>query len=165
MRISRRVLAVAILMVSQAAAGHGQAAADADAARKLVGNWTLIKYETFGDPGTPAARAFDEGRIMYDAHGNMAAQLKRKGRPVVTRGSSDADRLAAAAGYLSYYGTYRVDAAKAVVTHQVLGSTLTSWEGTTLVRYFTFSPDGKTLTLSLKTGDRVTGTLTWQRLE
>lgn len=31
------------------------------------------------------------------------------------------------------------------------------------IRYFEFSPDGKSLFLSVKTGDRVTGKLQWDR--
>ena len=103
---------------------------------------------------------------MYDDSGNMAAQLMRKGRPTVTRESSDQDRLTAANGYLAYYGKYEIDAAKGSVSHKVDGSTVTTWVGTALVRYYEFSPDGNRLVLSLKNAEgRVTSQLTWDRMK
>src|SRR5262245_56207244 len=101
-----RFAAAALIVCS--VLGLGQASTRAtpgrgsDDAAKLVGNWTLVKYETFDEAGRPTGRGYDDGRIMYDARGNMAAQLMRKGRPLVTRQSSDTDRLAAAAGYIAY---------------------------------------------------------------
>lgn len=141
-----------------------------DVKRKLLGNWKLVKYETFaqsgaGGPATTSPPPFDSGRIMYDEAGHMAAQLTRPGRPVITRESTDRDRLAAAAGYVAYYGKYDIDVAKGTVSHHVEGSTNTSWVGTTLVRSYEFSPDANRLMLSLKNAEgRVTATLTWERL-
>ena len=84
----------------------------------------------------------------------------------MTRESSDRDRLAAAAGYVAYYGRYEIDASKGIVKHHVEGSTNTSWVGTDLVRYYELSPDANRLTLSIKNAEgRVTGTLTWERLK
>src|SRR6185503_2314523 len=124
------------------------------------------KYETFVQAGTGTPPPpYDGGRLMYDEAGHMAAQLTRPGRPLVTRESTDKDRLAAAAGYVAYYGTYEIDASNGIVRHHVEGSTNTSWVGTTLVRYYDFSPDANRLTLSLKNAEaRVTSTLTWERL-
>ena len=44
------------------------------------------------------------------------------------------------------------------------GSSRPDWIGTDQVRHYGFSDDGKPLTLSLKTGDRLTQTLTWERV-
>lgn len=39
------------------------------------------------------------------------------------------------------------------------------WAGTEQVRYYGFSDDGTQLTLSLKSGERITQTLTWERVK
>jgi hypothetical protein len=151
-----------ILVVAAFTAAASQPPADKDAVlRKLVGSWDLVKYESFDQNGNPGGATYDAGRIMYDERGHMSAQLSRKGRPRVTRQSSSDDRLAAAAGYLAYYGTYEVDTSKQIVTHHVIGSTLTSWEGTDLIRSYEFAADG-TLVLTVKTGDRVSAKLSWR---
>jgi hypothetical protein len=43
------------------------------------------------------------------------------------------------------------------VTHHVEGAMSPNMVGSDQVRYFEFSPDGKSLYLSVKSGDRVTG--------
>ncbi len=49
------------------------------------------------------------------------------------------------------------------MTHRAKGSTIFPWVGDELVRCYSFS-DGN-LELSLKDEERVTGTLTWERIE
>ena len=61
------------------------------------------------------------------------------------------------------FGPYTVDAAKKIVVHHVAGSSLPNWLGSEQVRHYGFSADGRQLTLSLKPGDRITQTLTWER--
>jgi uncharacterized protein len=164
-RVAATKLAIDWFNEHLAASPKPPAAPAADVKQKLMGNWTLAKYEVFTQSSTPAP-GYDFGRIMYDESGNMAAQLMRKGRPAITRESSDQDRLAAAAGYLAYYGKYEIDAAKGTVSHHVDGSTVTGWVGTALVRYYEFSPDGNTLILKLKNAEgRVTSQLTWERIK
>ena len=48
------------------------------------------------------------------------------------------------------------------MVHHVVGSSRPDWIGSEQVRYYGFPADN-TLTLSLKSGDRVTQTLTWER--
>jgi hypothetical protein len=49
--------------------------------------------------------------------------------------------------------------------HHVIGSSFPHWVGSDQVRYFKLSADGKMLELSVKSGSRVTSTLTWRRVE
>jgi hypothetical protein len=51
----------------------------------------------------------------------------------------------------------------AMDTHHVEGAMSPNMVGSDQVRYFEFSPDGKSLYLSVKSGDRVTGKLQWDR--
>ena len=137
-----------------------------DVQKRLVGNWRLVSFVNIDEKGVERPAAYDAGRIMYDAHGNMAAQLMRNGRPRMSTPSTEAERATAYTGFLAYYGRYAIDHTAGKVTHHVEGSTNPNWVPTELVRYYAFSPDGSRLMLSLKNADgRITGTLTWERLK
>ena len=133
-----------------------------DAVRKqLAGEWTLVKYEIFSENGQTRPGNYDIGRIDYGDR-EMSAHLMRSGRPKEAP-ATEAARAAAYQGYLGYFGPYTIDAEKKIVVHHVAGSSLPNWLGTEQVRHYAFSSDGKQLTLSLKNGDRITQTLTWER--
>jgi hypothetical protein len=135
-----------------------------DVQRRLTGNWRLVSFVNIDEKGVARPGPYHGGRIMYDAHGNMAAQLTRDGRKPLAATPSDADRAEAYAGFLAYYGRYVVDESKSLVTHHVEGSTNPNWVNTTLTRWYAFSPDSNRLLLSIKNDEgRVTGTLTWER--
>jgi hypothetical protein len=134
---------------------------DAAARKQLAGEWTLVKYEIFGENGQARAGNYDIGRINYGER-EMSAHLMRSGRPKESP-ATEAARAAAYQGYLGYFGPYTIDAEKRIVVHHVVGSSLPNWLGTDQVRHYGFSSDGKQLTLSLKNGDRITQTLTWER--
>ena len=134
---------------------HGPAAQEpADDA--FTGHWRLVSFENFAADGTATSREMS-GRIMYDGRGNMSAQLMPTGDTVTAAENRRTE------GYVAYFGGYTIDESAGIVTHSVEGSNIFPWVGTDLVRHFDFS-DGKLL-LSLKSDDRVTGTLTWERIE
>ena len=137
----------------------------ADVQKRLVGNYRLVRFVNIDEQGVERPAAYEAGRIMYDAHGQMAAQLSRSGREKLSPMPSEAERATAYGGFLAYYGRYTIDAANSRVTHHVEGSTNPNWPGTDLVRYYAFSPDDSRLMLSLKNAEgRITGTLTWERI-
>lgn len=163
----RRVLAPVLVLVAVTAAAGGYAAqgqpGKGDA--RFVGNWRLVSFVNIDDKGVSTPSAFTGGRIMYDAAGQMAAQLTHANRAALPANPSDALRAAAATGYVAYYGGYEIDAATAKVTHHVEGSTNPNWPKTDLVRYFEFADNGDTLRLSIRNqAGRTTGTLTWARI-
>ena len=132
---------------------------------RFVGNWRLVSFVNIDDQGVSTPNAFTGGRIMYDAAGQMAAQLTHANRAALPANPSDAQRAAASAGYVAYYGAYQTDPATTKVTHRVEGSTNPNWPKTDLVRYFEFVDGGNTLKLSIwNAAGRVTGTLTWARI-
>jgi hypothetical protein len=103
----------------------------------------LVSYVNYDEKGTNATN-FTVGQISYDAAGRMSAQRwRRTGRP--PRGASDAERAAAAAGYVAYFGRYEIDAARGVVTHHVEGSVSQAWWDRRCPAGYEFSPDGQTL--------------------
>jgi Lipocalin-like domain len=131
---------------------------------RFVGNWRLVAFVNIDEKGVATPSRFTGGRIMYDAAGQMAAQLTHADRPALPSSPTDGLRAAAYAGYVAYYGAYAIDAAASKVTHHVEGSTNPNWPKTDLVRYFEFAPDG-TLRLSIRNdAGRMTGTLTWARV-
>ena len=155
-------IALALLASGPTQAGHDLPDAADDAVRRqLAGEWTLVKYEVFPETGPTRSGNYDIGRISYGER-EMSAHLMRSGRAKDTA-TTDTARAVAFQGYLGYFGPYTVDAAKKIVVHHVAGSSLPNWLGSEQVRHYGFSADGKQLTLSLKSGDRITQTLTWER--
>jgi hypothetical protein len=135
------------------------------ARERLIGTWQLVTYQILDSEGGPARPgAYDVGRITYDPSGHMSAQLMHSSNKAAQPPATDAERAAAYRRYLGYFGPFTVDEGKGVVTHHVAGSSNPSWVGSNQVRHFAFSADGNGLTLSLRTGDRVTQTLYWERV-
>lgn len=132
---------------------------------RFVGNWRLVTIENYDDTGVARPGAYTGGRIMYDAAGQMSAQLTRPDRPPLPSDAGEAPRAAAYTSYVAYYGAYQIDAAAGKVTHKVEGSLNPNWPKTDLPRYFAFSDGNNTLKLSIRNAaGRVTGTLTWARI-
>jgi hypothetical protein len=147
----------------RASASSQSPASEDEVKRLLVGNWTLVKYVTFGAGGEERPGGFDAGRVMYDGR-EMTAHLMRSGAAKAAP-ADDAARAAAYQAYLGYFGPYTIDTARGVVIHHVAGASFPHWIGTDQTRYYGFADNGNTLTLSLKSGARVTATLTWQRVK
>ena len=99
-----------------------------------------------------------------EASGRMTAQLMLSSNRADRVPATDEDRAAAYRRYLGYWGPFTVDTATGVVVHHVEGSSNPSWVGNQQIRHFDFAADGNRLTLSVKSGDRVTSTLVWERL-
>lgn len=169
--MSMRVAVAAVLVVLSPIVGalavSAQAGDDANArARKqLIGSYRLVSYTNYDAAGKESASPYRIGQISYDAAGRMSAQLMYGERVAFTAGSqpTEAQRAAAYSSYVAYFGRYTLDAAAGTVTHHVEGATNPNMVKSDLVRYFEFSPDGKSLFLSVKTGGRVVGRLRWDR--
>jgi hypothetical protein len=134
-------------------------------AAPFIGGWRLVSFMSFdADSRAPRPGAYDSGIIIYDASGRMTAQLMHSSNRADHAPATSDDRAAAYRRYLGYWGLFTVDAATGVVVHQVEGSSNPSWVGSKQVRHFSFAENGARLTLSVKSGDRVTSTLVWERL-
>ena len=158
MSIARRLIALSILAYSVVIpASAQQNAAGNDVARlrqQLIGTYRLVWWVGYDQNGTETKQPYSVGQISYDAAGRMSAQLQRSDRETLPN---------PAQGYVAYFGRYEIDAAQKIVSHIVEGSTSANMIGRAMPRHFEFSPDGETLFLSTKTGDRVTGRLRWDR--
>ena len=132
----------------------------------LIGNWTLVSYDAVAPDGTrslPFGQAV--GRLSYDEHGNMSGQVMRPDRAPVTLAEGAQQVRAAYTGYIAYFGTYEVNAARDTVTHHVQGALNPSWGGGTQVRRMRL--DGERLELQAdvrKGAQTITHILTWRKL-
>jgi hypothetical protein len=153
-----------VIATAVSVADLSQARTTVSVKERLVGTWGLVSFVSFDANGVSRPGAYDVGRVVYDASGQMSAHLMNSANRADTAPATDADRSAAYRRYLGYYGPFTVDELTGIVIHHVVGASNPSWVGSNQVRYFNLSEDGNRLTLSVKNGDRVTSTLIWQRI-
>jgi hypothetical protein len=134
--------------------------------RQFVGAWRLVSWEIREPDGTvwyPFGKDAI-GYLLYTADGHMAAEImdsdRRQSDPNFPREAASAqtlpeeDRARAYDTYLSYCGTYTVEADR--VVHHVKAGLIPSWTGTDQVRPCRF--EGGRLVIGV--GHQV---LTWER--
>ena len=140
----------------------------------LVGTWKLVDW-TVAMEGGRTVRPFRgkaTGVITYTDEGRMVATLMKTDRPMIgTRSFNEAtamERASAAAGYLSYAGSYEIVGDE--VHHHVDVSLFPDWVGGTQIRHIAWitNHDG-TVDLELSDlgvgGDRTaTIHLRWHRI-
>ncbi len=86
----------------------------------IVGMWELVSVIwTYPDGRATEPWGVAAGRLAYDAAGNMMALLMHEAR---NEAGGQMSTPAAQSQYSAYFGTYRVDTANGVITHQVTGS-------------------------------------------
>jgi hypothetical protein len=161
-----RAIVTVCLLVGVAGFVVAQAQSRKDTARvrqQLIGSYKLMSYDNYAVDGTVTKSPYTVGQISYDAAGRMSAQLMRENRQKLSSPATEAERAAAYSGFISYFGHYDLDVDKGTVTHHVEGAVSPNMVGNGLVRHFEFSPDGKSLFLSVKDGERVAGKLRWDR--
>ena len=71
-------IALSLYLAACSATVTAQPAADVQ--KRFIGHWRLVTFENFDEKGVATLAAYDGGRIMYDAAGNMSAQLMRSNR-------------------------------------------------------------------------------------
>ena len=103
--------------------------------------------------------------FSYDAQGRMSVQVMNPNRPPITAGTladGDPDEVqAAAAGYLAYCATYRVDENEGSVTHDIDVHLLPNGIGSSLKRFVTIEGDSSTITIG---APQLTGRLILERV-
>jgi hypothetical protein len=153
---------------SQAAADKLDPAAVRAANNRFAGTWKLVSQETRDTKGQvvpPAPNTVGRlGYIAYDPSGYMGVTIQSPERAKFAgRQPTPQEARAAISTYTSYWGSFAVDEAASIVTHQTFGALNTAMSGTNQVRGFTIS--GNRLTLRPPTaanGDQ--RSLTWERL-
>lgn len=163
--MTRTILLAAATLFAAPMFGEAQGSITTPAAQavlqRLAGNWELVIYESFPAAGGSVDNRYI-GRIMYDMAGNMSAI----GMPIDFPARRAADPESPSSQGFAYFATIELFPDEDRIVHNVVGSpTAAGWPGTGLVRYYEFEGDD-ILRLSIRNAEgRVTGTLTWRRLQ
>jgi hypothetical protein len=152
----RKSIAVAIVLATLPAATWA-----ANVSERIVGTWELERIErqlATGDWVRAETRLGNNplGSLVYDSAGNMAVQIMRQQRPLL---SSDGlatapsvapealaparveERVIAFEGYAAYFGKYSVNEAEGVVTHRRIAHLVPNQVGSDVRRRFEFLGD------------------------
>jgi hypothetical protein len=135
---------------------------------RFAGIWKLIGQETRDAKGQiipPGPNTTGRlGYIVYDPAGYMGVTIQSPSRPTFAGRQPTPEEARAAMGtYTSYWGSFAVNDASSVVTHQTFGALSPAMSGTNQVRGFTMS--GNRLTLrppAAANGNQ--SSLTWERV-
>src|ERR1043166_4013666 len=157
------------VVAQRAERGSFEPAAVRAANNRFAGVWKLSGEETRDASGRtiPGPNAGSGGRfgyITYDPAGYVGVTLAWNNRPAFKGKASTPDEARAAmAAYNSYWGSFTVNEARGVVTHQTFGALSPSFAGTDQVRAFTI--DGNRLTLRPPAnGNGDQRSLMWERV-
>jgi hypothetical protein len=139
---------------------------------RLVGTWQLrsrIDMTAAGERCPEPTLGEDPvALVFFDRAGNFAAQFMRRdgSAPAPAATASGTNNTRAVGGYDAYFGTYKVDEPRGLVTTTLTGAIAREHVGAVLTR--TMRVDGDILTITLDTstldGRPVTRTLTWSRV-
>jgi hypothetical protein len=169
----RLMVCALVIGIGAAAALSALSAQDQAAVRaangRFAGVWKLVGEETRDANGQIVARGANGGNartgyIAYDPGGYMCVVLSWLKPPAVAnRQPTLEEARAALVAYNSYWGSFAVNDARGIVTHQTMGALSPAFAGTNQERKFTIA--GNRLTLQPPTasnGDQ--RTLTWERV-
>jgi hypothetical protein len=138
----------------------------AQAAKDLVGSWTLVSSTV--QQGTNTLQPFGadpRGALIFGADGRYVAMIARAGLPKFAGDNRMAgtpeEYKAIVNGAIAHFGSYVAD--EATITFRIATSTYPNWDGSEQKRSFKLDGD----TLSYTVGDASVGggaaTLVWKR--
>lgn len=140
----------------------------------FVGTWKLNSCNAHRRNGQiqPIYGPNPEGRLFYDAAGNMSVHIMSAGRPAFKDAqkfrASDQEMRLAYQGYEAYFSTYEVDWEQCMVNHHVLGGLFPNWTGTIQSRFYHFDGPDRLILSTEPVGTvatrRTVVVLTWERL-
>ncbi len=138
-------------------------------ANELLGTWRLAEY-AFTDAEGAVTRPWGEsakGLVIFEASGQMSAQIMRPGRETVPPpGDGETERPAeqASRGYMAYFGRYEVDTEAGTLSTRVTGALNPAMVGTTQRRQFELAGERLTLRTSPNGPRATSGVLVWKRV-
>lgn len=146
------------LMSASAAAKTLSNPAAAAGEPHLVGTWRVVRYENTAEDGAVTKRYGERpsGYFVYDATGHLSIQIMRNPPlPPFASGDSNTateeEKARAFSAYVAYFGTYRVDKARQLLTHVVEGALDTTYTNTDQLRPYKLK--GDTLIIAAKNPD------------
>ena len=139
---------------------------------RFIGTWKLISSEmrtSTGEIHYPLGKDCI-GNLVFDACGNLSAQLMRVDRPQfasgdILRGTSE-EVMAAYQGYVAFWAKFEVDQGKQELTYVIEGGLFPNWNGHKNLRYYELAGDRLTLKTPqfLAAGNETVGVLLWERI-
>lgn len=140
----------------------------------FVGTWKLVSCNAHRRNGQvlPIYGPNPEGRLFYDAAGNMSVHIMQPGRPAFRNPfkfrATEHEMRTAYQGYEAYFSTFEVDWDRGVINHKVLGGLFPNWTGTIQARYYRFEGPNRLILSTEPVGrpqnGRTVVTLIWERL-
>lgn len=137
---------------------------------QIVGTWKFVSW-VYKNENNETVHYFEndsEGVLMYDADGNMNAQIMRPGRGKFRSdsisGGTEAETKAAFDSYLAYFGKY-YESEPGKLVHTVQGALFPNWLSNEEVRYGEIIGDKLIITtppISTPQGD-IVFTITWKK--
>jgi Lipocalin-like domain len=123
----------------------------AQAAKDLVGTWTLVSVTLEQDgKKTDMYGANPQGQLIFAPSGQFAAIFLRSDVPKFASGNRETgtpeENKAAVQGGIAYFGTYSVSETDKIITYHIEGSTFPNWRGVDQKRIFKLSVDEFTYT-------------------
>lgn len=124
--------AAALAVVLLAAPITGAQTTPARDTARFIGTWRLVSDTT-------------TGMMIYDALGNMAAQVmpNRVRRKYAAAAPTPEEAKDAITGYLAYFGTYSVDEQAHIITHHRTGNINPGQVGDDVVRTYVFESNDR----------------------
>jgi hypothetical protein len=152
------LVGTAFVLTAAGWASAGQGRSQAELRTSFVGTWHLVSIE---GGATPVIRGpKPTGVIVYDAAGNMAAQIQPDRPRKQWRTLTPELAFEAMRGYTAYFGTYTIDEKASTVTHHRKG--MLDGGAVDFVRTFEFLP-GDRIVLTPVGGTGPPTHLTWER--
>ena len=140
---------------------------------KLLGAWRLTDYLAESPSGEAIYPLGSDatGYIMYTEDGHMSASVMQPTRPKFSStdamGGTMEEHASAAAGYLSYAGTYDTDEENGVVIHHIKTALIPNWIGNDFKRKVLLDQDKlelRALAPSLVGGEMRLVRVLWKRV-
>ena len=157
----KRQIAFSAISASLLLAGLALPAADAAAqgAKQLVGSWTILKSDSYGEN--------PRGLLIFSADGRYQLSIQRATLPkfassIRTKGTPQEDH-AVVEGSINHFGRYTVDDKEKAINFQIEGSTFPNWIGTAQKRPYTIKGDQLTYKVSVVSGTGQPGETSWKR--
>jgi hypothetical protein len=105
---------------------------------RLIGAWRLVRIDSAGPDGTPAATGQPRGMLIYTRDGHVSVQL------MYPKSAAALSNEYVKNGYEASFGSFTVDESRHTVTHSIMGSnTGDALLGKDLPRRYEFTPEGK----------------------
>ena len=142
----------------------------AQAAKELVGTWTLVSSTLEqGDEKTDFYGPNPQGQQIFEANGRFSLIFTRSDLPKFVSNNRQAgtpeENKAIVGGSIAYFGTYSVGEADHALNFHIEGSTFPNWKGSDQKRFFKLRGDELSWTNPTASSGAGTAQTVWKRVQ